>query len=159
MVVVEDHHPEGGIGEAVLSSLAATGDHPAFAHLAVTDLPGSGTTDELLDAAGISTRTSPGPRGPAAVVVPHGAGGARRPSAVPRATGGVGARSGREIHRAHTLCSLVEAGPEGRHQRLILPCGSSTGGGTHGRAAASIGSPRPAPGMARRRAAGPRPGA
>ncbi|MCE4941575.1 transketolase [Streptomyces albulus] len=54
LVVVEDHHPEGGIGEAVLSSLAATGDHPAFAHLAVTDLPGSGTTDELLDAAGIS---------------------------------------------------------------------------------------------------------
>ncbi|MGD3111365.1 transketolase [Streptomyces sp. YGL11-2] len=54
LVVVEDHHPEGGIGEAVLSALAATGDHPAFTHLADTVLPGSGTTDELLDAAGIS---------------------------------------------------------------------------------------------------------
>ncbi|WEB44543.1 transketolase [Streptomyces yunnanensis] len=54
LVVVEDHHPEGGIGEAVLSALAATGSHPAFSHLAVTGLPGSGTTDELLDAAGIS---------------------------------------------------------------------------------------------------------
>ncbi|WP_392666809.1 transketolase [Streptomyces sp. LN785] len=54
LVVAEDHHPEGGIGEAVLSALAASGSHPAFAHLAVTSLPGSGTTDELLDAAGIS---------------------------------------------------------------------------------------------------------
>ncbi|MER5961376.1 transketolase [Streptomyces sp. NPDC002057] len=54
LVVVEDHHPEGGIGEAVLSALATTGSRPAFAHLAVTGLPGSGTTDELLDAAGIS---------------------------------------------------------------------------------------------------------
>ncbi|MFC6066464.1 transketolase [Streptomyces ochraceiscleroticus] len=54
LVVAEDHHPEGGIGEAVLSALSASGSHPAFAHLAGTDLPGSGTTDELLDAAGIS---------------------------------------------------------------------------------------------------------
>ncbi|MDV5143948.1 transketolase [Streptomyces sp. SBC-4] len=58
LVVAEDHHPEGGIGEAVLSALAAAGDPtfapPAFAHLAVTGLPGSGKTDELLDAAGIS---------------------------------------------------------------------------------------------------------
>lgn len=54
LVVVEDHHPEGGIGEAVLSSLAESGSHPAFVHLAGSDLPGSGTTSELLDAAGIS---------------------------------------------------------------------------------------------------------
>ncbi|MFI6964569.1 transketolase [Streptomyces sp. NPDC050255] len=54
LVVAEDHHPEGGIGEAVLSALAASGSHPAFAHLAVTGLPGSGTPGELLDAAGIS---------------------------------------------------------------------------------------------------------
>ncbi|WP_330241559.1 transketolase [Streptomyces sp. NBC_00525] len=54
LVVVEDHHPEGGIGEAVLSSLAESGSHPAFVHLAGSDLPGSGTTAELLDAAGIS---------------------------------------------------------------------------------------------------------
>ncbi|MER5310852.1 transketolase [Streptomyces sp. NPDC002773] len=54
LVVVEDHRPQGGIGEAVLSALAPTGHHPAFAHLAVTGLPGSGTTEELLEAAGIS---------------------------------------------------------------------------------------------------------
>ncbi|MGW1012705.1 transketolase [Streptomyces termitum] len=54
LVVAEDHHPEGGIGEAVLSALAPSGDRPAFAHLAVTGLPGSGGTEELLDAAGLS---------------------------------------------------------------------------------------------------------
>ncbi|WP_431962469.1 transketolase [Actinacidiphila sp. bgisy160] len=54
LVVAEDHHPEGGLGEAVLSALAARRQGPAFAHLAVRDLPGSGTAEELLDAAGIS---------------------------------------------------------------------------------------------------------
>jgi transketolase len=53
-VVVLGHHPEGGLGEAVLAALAALGSHPVFAHLAVRNLPGSGATDELLDAAGIS---------------------------------------------------------------------------------------------------------
>ncbi|MGW8762689.1 transketolase [Streptomyces sp. NPDC055815] len=59
VLVVEDHHPEGGLGEAVLSALAADAGRPAFphlsfGHLAVTELPGSGTTEELLDACGIS---------------------------------------------------------------------------------------------------------
>ncbi|MFI2297656.1 transketolase [Actinacidiphila glaucinigra] len=54
LVVAEDHHPEGGLGEAVLSALAARRQGPAFAHLAVRDLPGSGTAEELMDAAGIS---------------------------------------------------------------------------------------------------------
>jgi transketolase len=54
LVVVEDHHPEGGIGGAVLEALNEAG-HPArVAHLAVRDLPGSGTPAELMDAAGIS---------------------------------------------------------------------------------------------------------
>jgi len=55
MVVVEDHYPEGGLGAAVLEALAGAGVvHLNFAQLAVRGLPGSGTTDELLDAAGIS---------------------------------------------------------------------------------------------------------
>ncbi len=55
MVVVEDHYPEGGIGAAVLEALAGAGVlNLRFAHLAVRDLPGSGTPAELLDAAGIS---------------------------------------------------------------------------------------------------------
>jgi transketolase len=54
LVVVEDHYPEGGIGEAVLEALNEAG-HPArVAHLAVQGLPGSGTPAELMDAAGIS---------------------------------------------------------------------------------------------------------
>ncbi|WP_327276669.1 transketolase [Streptomyces sp. NBC_01224] len=54
LVVVEDHHPEGGMGEAVLSALAARRLAPAVVHLAVRNLPGSGTPSELLDIAGIS---------------------------------------------------------------------------------------------------------
>jgi transketolase len=55
LVLAEDHHPEGGLGEAVLETLAGCGIRgAAVAHLAVTDMPGSGTTDELLAAAGLS---------------------------------------------------------------------------------------------------------
>jgi len=55
LVVVEDHYPAGGIGSAVLEALNDAG-HPArIAHLAVRGLPGSGTPEELMDAAGIST--------------------------------------------------------------------------------------------------------
>ena len=57
MVVVEDHYPEGGIGAAVLEALTGAGVRDlSFAHLAVQGLPGSGTSAELLDAAGISAR-------------------------------------------------------------------------------------------------------
>ena len=53
-VVAEDHHREGGLGAAVLAALAA---EPLadlhLEHLAVDGVPGSGTTAELLDWAGI----------------------------------------------------------------------------------------------------------
>jgi transketolase len=51
IVVAEDHWPEGGIGEAVLSALA--GEQLQLAHLAVREMPGSGAPAELLAAAGI----------------------------------------------------------------------------------------------------------
>jgi transketolase len=53
LVVVEDHRPEGGLGEAVLSTLA--GDVPGLRaeRLAITDMPGSGTGDELRRISGI----------------------------------------------------------------------------------------------------------
>jgi transketolase len=55
LVLAEDHHPEGGLGEAVLAALAECGMNGfSVAHLAVTELPGSGTTAELLNAAGLS---------------------------------------------------------------------------------------------------------
>ena len=53
MVIAEDHHPEGGLGSAVLEALAGTPEL-AVTHLAVSEMPGSGTSEELLDAAGIS---------------------------------------------------------------------------------------------------------
>jgi transketolase len=54
VVVVEDHWPEGGLGEAVLSALSEESDTLHFEHLAVSIMPGSGKSEELMDAAGIS---------------------------------------------------------------------------------------------------------
>jgi transketolase len=51
IVVVEDHWPEGGLGEAVLAALAGT--ELQFTHLAVREMPTSGKPAELLAAAGI----------------------------------------------------------------------------------------------------------
>jgi transketolase len=59
LCVVEDHWPEGGLGDAVLAALAEAGvAHriTRFAHLAVRAMPASGRPAELLDAAGISAR-------------------------------------------------------------------------------------------------------
>jgi transketolase len=54
IVVAEDHYPEGGLGSAVTDSLVAAGiSGLRIAHLAVRDLPGSGTSEELLAWAGI----------------------------------------------------------------------------------------------------------
>jgi transketolase len=52
LVVVEDHWPEGGLGDAVAEVFAGRAA-PAIRRLAVRDMPGSGTPRELLDAAGI----------------------------------------------------------------------------------------------------------
>ncbi len=64
IVVVEDHWPEGGIGDAVLDVFAAheQGEGlsngvkvvPKIVKLAVKAMPGSGTPEELMNAAGIS---------------------------------------------------------------------------------------------------------
>jgi transketolase len=54
VVVAEDHHPEGGLGSAVVAALLKAGvQQLRLAHLSVSELPGSGTTAELLAAAGI----------------------------------------------------------------------------------------------------------
>jgi len=55
IVVAEDHHPEGGLGSAVVDALTGAGRAElSVRHLAVRNMPGSGTGSELLDAAGIS---------------------------------------------------------------------------------------------------------
>jgi transketolase len=57
LVTVEDHWPEGGIGEAVLGALAEAGVPPAnYRRLAVREMPHSGKPEELVDAFGISAR-------------------------------------------------------------------------------------------------------
>jgi transketolase len=53
LVTVEDHWPEGGLGDAVLAALADSGLTLHAVKLAVRDLPGSGEPAELLHAAGI----------------------------------------------------------------------------------------------------------
>src|SRR5262249_61969563 len=52
LIVVEDHWPEGGLGDAVLGALAAakvTREVTAFRHLAVRSLAASATPKEQLD--------------------------------------------------------------------------------------------------------------
>lgn len=60
LVVVEDHWSEGGLGAAVLDAFAGTSNTPIYngpqlrlIKLAVRDMPGSGTPEELLHAAKI----------------------------------------------------------------------------------------------------------
>jgi transketolase len=56
IVTVEDHWPEGGLGDAVLEALAESDDRPPVHKLAVREMPTSGTPDELLARAGIDAR-------------------------------------------------------------------------------------------------------
>ncbi|MGH3036188.1 MAG: transketolase [Gaiellaceae bacterium] len=53
LLTVEDHWPEGGLGEAVLAALADVDERPPVTVLAVSEMPGSGTPAELLAAAEI----------------------------------------------------------------------------------------------------------
>jgi transketolase len=63
IVTVEDHWPEGGLGDAVLDALAAGDEHPHVVKLAVHEMPTSGTPEELMreariDAAAIADAAS-----------------------------------------------------------------------------------------------------
>ena len=53
LVTVEDHHAEGGIGDAVLEVFADSNSRPRIVMLAVRVMPTSGTPAELLVQAGI----------------------------------------------------------------------------------------------------------
>ncbi len=54
VVTVEDHYAGGGIGDAVASALASDGF--TVRRLAVSEIPRSGTPEQLLDRSGISAR-------------------------------------------------------------------------------------------------------
>jgi transketolase len=53
LIAVEDHWPEGGIGETVAGVLAEAGSSTPLVRLAVSGKPGSGPPKDLLAAAGI----------------------------------------------------------------------------------------------------------
>ena len=53
LVTVEDHWPEGGLGDAVLEVFADSDARPRIVKLAVEGMPSSGTPAQLMDAAGI----------------------------------------------------------------------------------------------------------
>jgi transketolase len=53
IVTVEDHAPEGGLGDAVLDALAAGDERAHVVKLAVREIPGSGTPEQLLHGAKI----------------------------------------------------------------------------------------------------------
>ncbi|MFD8913652.1 transketolase [Streptomyces sp. NPDC059575] len=53
LVTVEDHHEEGGIGDAVVEAFTDGRPVPRLVRLAVRTMPGSATPDEQLHAAGI----------------------------------------------------------------------------------------------------------
>jgi transketolase len=55
-VTVEDHCPEGGLGDAVLAAFANGHRPPSVAKLAVHTMPGSATPQEQLHAAGIDAK-------------------------------------------------------------------------------------------------------
>jgi hypothetical protein len=52
-VTVEDHWPEGGLGDAVLEALTELPAAVRVRKLAVREMPGSGGPEELLTAAGL----------------------------------------------------------------------------------------------------------
>jgi transketolase len=53
LLTVEDHWPEGGVGDAVATVFTGDAQPPRVVRLAVRAMPGSGTPAELLAAAGI----------------------------------------------------------------------------------------------------------
>jgi transketolase len=53
LVTIEDHWPEGGLGDAVLEAVADTDEPPRVVKLAVREMPRSGTPEECMAAAGI----------------------------------------------------------------------------------------------------------
>ncbi|AJZ86859.2 MULTISPECIES: transketolase [Streptomyces] len=53
LITVEDHHPEGGLGDAVLGAFGDGRPVPRTIRLALRTMPGSSTPDEQLSEAGI----------------------------------------------------------------------------------------------------------
>ncbi|MEE1753925.1 transketolase [Streptomyces sp. SP18CS02] len=57
LLTVEDHHPEGGLGDAVADAFADGRPAPRMARLAVRNMPASATPEEQLRASGIDAES------------------------------------------------------------------------------------------------------
>ncbi|MFC5803220.1 transketolase [Streptomyces formicae] len=57
LLTVEDHHPEGGLGDAVADAFADGRPVPRLARLAVRNMPASATPEEQLHASGIDAES------------------------------------------------------------------------------------------------------
>ncbi|MFF0199698.1 transketolase [Streptomyces sp. NPDC005017] len=57
LITVEDHHPEGGLGDAVVDAFLDGRPMPRLVRLAVRTMPGSAAPDEQLRAAGIDAES------------------------------------------------------------------------------------------------------
>ena len=57
IVTVEDHFPDGGVGDAVLAALAEVDERARVVKLAVREMPRSGKPEELLHAYGIDAES------------------------------------------------------------------------------------------------------
>ncbi|MFD7229389.1 transketolase [Streptomyces sp. NPDC059881] len=57
LITVEDHHPEGGIGDAVAEAFSDGRPVPRLARLAVRNMPASATPEEQLHASGIDAES------------------------------------------------------------------------------------------------------
>ncbi|KAA0930252.1 transketolase [Streptomyces apricus] len=57
LLTVEDHHPEGGLGDAVVEAFLDGRPTPRLVRLAVRDMPGSATPAEQVHAAGIDAES------------------------------------------------------------------------------------------------------
>ncbi|WP_329125338.1 transketolase [Streptomyces sp. NBC_01465] len=57
LVTVEDHHPEGGLGDAVAEAFGDGRPSPRLMRMAVTNMPGSAAPDEQFAAAGIDAES------------------------------------------------------------------------------------------------------
>ena len=57
LVTVEDHHPEGGLGDAVAEAFADGRPVPRLVRLAVSNMPGSASPEEQLYGAGIDAES------------------------------------------------------------------------------------------------------
>ena len=56
-MTVEDHHPEGGLGDAVAEAFADGRVVPRLVRLAVKNMPGSATPAEQLETSGIDAES------------------------------------------------------------------------------------------------------